>query len=67
MLCFGLYGAAHMEKWLLCKLEILDCKEVPWPDASIREKYQVEDCKWPAKDVAYECTINLLTGRTHQV
>ncbi|KAH9615575.1 hypothetical protein KSS87_003652 [Heliosperma pusillum] len=57
----------YMEKWLLCKLEVLDCKEVPWPSSFIRDAYQIEDCGWPAKDVAYECTINLLTGRTHQI
>ncbi|KAL9236626.1 hypothetical protein vseg_011270 [Gypsophila vaccaria] len=62
-----LISEAYTERWLLCKLEVLDCKEVRWPNASIREKYQIEDCGWPAKDVAYECTINLLTGRTHQI
>ncbi|CAL5392680.1 unnamed protein product [Camellia sinensis] len=31
------------------------------------EKYCVEDCGWPLKEFAYECKINLLTGRTHQI
>ncbi|KAF8391509.1 hypothetical protein HHK36_023814 [Tetracentron sinense] len=53
--------------WYLCQIEVLDCKEVPWPSSIIEEKYCVDDCGWPSKDVAYECKINLLTGRTHQV
>ncbi|XP_048229999.1 RNA pseudouridine synthase 6, chloroplastic isoform X2 [Ricinus communis] len=53
--------------WHLCQLEVLECRKVPWPDAAIEEKYSVEDCGWPSKDFAYECKINLLTGRTHQI
>ncbi|PIA27524.1 hypothetical protein AQUCO_07700061v1 [Aquilegia coerulea] len=53
--------------WHLCQLEVLDCTEVPWPSAIIQENYCVDDCGWPSKDVAYECQINLLTGRTHQI
>ncbi|XP_058093222.1 RNA pseudouridine synthase 6, chloroplastic [Magnolia sinica] len=53
--------------WHLCQLEILECKEVPWPSADIEKSYCIEDCGWPSKDAAYECKINLLTGRTHQV
>ncbi|OVA11109.1 Pseudouridine synthase [Macleaya cordata] len=53
--------------WYMCQLEVLECKEVPWPNTSIEEKYRIDDCGWPKKDVAYECKINLLTGRTHQV
>ncbi|KAL5775431.1 hypothetical protein ACOSP7_012988 [Xanthoceras sorbifolium] len=53
--------------WQLCQLEVLECKEVLWPDSTIEEKYRVEGCGWPSKDYAYECKINLLTGRTHQV
>ena len=45
----------------------MECKRVPWPDALTEEKYCVQDCGWPSKDHAYECKINLLTGRTHQV
>ncbi|XP_021719665.1 RNA pseudouridine synthase 6, chloroplastic-like [Chenopodium quinoa] len=56
-----------IDRWLLCRLEVLDCKEVPWPNSSIREKYQIEDCGWPVKNLAYECTVDLLTGRTHQI
>ncbi|KAL9258686.1 hypothetical protein AKJ16_DCAP05453 [Drosera capensis] len=55
------------EGWLLCQLEILGCKEVPWPSSIIEEKYGIKDCGWPWKSSAYECTINLLTGRTHQI
>ncbi|XP_043689491.1 RNA pseudouridine synthase 6, chloroplastic [Telopea speciosissima] len=57
----------YVKGWYLCQLEVLDCKEVPWPNAIIEEKYSVDDCGWPSKDVAYECKINLLTGKTHQV
>ncbi|XP_021597322.1 RNA pseudouridine synthase 6, chloroplastic isoform X2 [Manihot esculenta] len=53
--------------WNLCQLEVLECKKVPWPDAITEETYSVEDCGWPSKDYAYECKINLLTGRTHQL
>ena len=60
-------NAEYVEGWQLCQLEVLDCKEVPWPNSIIEEKYQIKDCEWPTKDFAYECKINLLTGRTHQV
>ncbi|CAN1196951.1 RNA pseudouridine synthase 6, chloroplastic [Linum perenne] len=55
------------EGWLLCQLEIMECKEVPWPSTAIEAKHRVEDCGWPSRDKAYECRINLLTGRTHQI
>ncbi|XP_042485487.1 RNA pseudouridine synthase 6, chloroplastic isoform X2 [Macadamia integrifolia] len=57
----------YVKGWYVCQLEVLDCKAVPWPNAIIKENYSVDDCGWPSKDVAYECKINLLTGRTHQV
>ncbi|KAK3024847.1 hypothetical protein RJ639_045064, partial [Escallonia herrerae] len=53
--------------WHLCQLEVLECKKVPWPNAAVEEKQSVEDCGWPSKVFAYECKINLLTGRTHQI
>ncbi|XP_077243554.1 pseudouridine synthase family protein [Tasmannia lanceolata] len=53
--------------WHLCQLEVLECKEVPWPSATVEERYGLEDCGWPSKSVAYECKINLLTGKTHQI
>lgn len=59
--------AEFIKGWNLCQLEVLECKKVPWPDAITEETYSVEDCGWPSKDYAYECKINLLTGRTHQV
>ncbi|CAL5389958.1 unnamed protein product [Camellia sinensis] len=51
----------------LCQLEVLDCKKVAWPNSVTEEKYCVEDCGWPLKEFAYECKINLLTGRTRQI
>lgn len=60
-------NAERIDRWLLCQLEVLNCKEVPWPNSYIRDKYGIEDCEWPVKNTAYECTVNLLTGRTHQV
>ncbi|GMH05324.1 hypothetical protein Nepgr_007164 [Nepenthes gracilis] len=57
----------HMKGWHLCQLEVLDCKEVPWPNCVLEESFGIEDCAWPVKSSAYECTINLLTGRTHQI
>ncbi|KAG9454109.1 hypothetical protein H6P81_007013 [Aristolochia fimbriata] len=53
--------------WHLCQLEVLECKEVPWPSTSTEQSYGIEDCSWHNKDVAFECKINLLTGRTHQI
>ncbi|KAH9311221.1 hypothetical protein KI387_026256 [Taxus chinensis] len=53
--------------WHLCQLEVLECKEVPWPDSTIEDIYGILDCGWSPKDVAYECKIKLLTGRTHQI
>ncbi|CAL5412012.1 unnamed protein product [Camellia sinensis] len=53
--------------WHLCQLEVLDCKKVAWLNSVTEEKYCVEDCGWPLKKFAYECKINLLTGRTHQI
>ncbi|KMS96730.1 hypothetical protein BVRB_8g200350 [Beta vulgaris subsp. vulgaris] len=57
----------HVKGWQLCQLEVLDCKKVPWPSSTIEEKYQINDCGWPVKNFAYECKIDLLTGRTHQI
>lgn len=62
--------SSHAEfttRWYLCQLEVLECKMVPWPNADIVDKYSIEDCGWPSQEFAYECKINLLTGRTHQV
>ncbi|KAL4380466.1 hypothetical protein AHAS_Ahas04G0036300 [Arachis hypogaea] len=53
--------------WHRCQLEVIDCRKVPWPTTNIQDKYCVEDCGWPSQDYAYECTINLLTGKTHQI
>ncbi|XP_047162908.1 RNA pseudouridine synthase 6, chloroplastic isoform X2 [Vigna umbellata] len=53
--------------WHMCQLEIQECRKVPWPTPAIQDKYRVEDCGWPYQDFAYECKINLLTGRTHQL
>ncbi|XP_047162900.1 RNA pseudouridine synthase 6, chloroplastic isoform X1 [Vigna umbellata] len=53
--------------WHMCQLEIQECRKVPWPTPAIQDKYRVEDCGWPYQDFAYECKINLLTGRTHQI
>ncbi|KAL8143834.1 hypothetical protein V2J09_016866 [Rumex salicifolius] len=57
----------EIEGWNLCQLEVLDCKEVPWPNTDTERKHGIEDCGWPVKKIAYECHINLLTGRTHQI
>ncbi|ESQ55190.1 hypothetical protein EUTSA_v10025093mg [Eutrema salsugineum] len=53
--------------WHLCQLEILECKKIPWPDAATEAKQDIDDCGWTSKEFAYECTINLLTGKTHQI
>ncbi|KAK6917326.1 LOW QUALITY PROTEIN: Pseudouridine synthase, RsuA/RluA-like, partial [Dillenia turbinata] len=56
-----------IKRWYLCQLEVLECKKVPWPNSLIKEKYHIEDYGWPNKEFAYECKINLLTGKTHQI
>uniref|UniRef100_A0A804MTQ6 Pseudouridine synthase RsuA/RluA-like domain-containing protein n=1 Tax=Zea mays TaxID=4577 RepID=A0A804MTQ6_MAIZE len=56
-----------IERWHLCQMEVLDCSKVPWPSSSIRKAYNVNGCGWPQQEAAYECKINLLTGKTHQI
>ncbi|KAL2253277.1 RNA pseudouridine synthase 6, chloroplastic [Sesamum indicum] len=62
-----LISGEFINGWHLCQLEVLECRKVPWPNRIIEEKNSIEDCGWPSKDFAYECEINLLTGRTHQI
>ncbi|CAK9187777.1 unnamed protein product [Ilex paraguariensis] len=62
-----LISEEFVKGWQLCQLDVLECRKVPWPNALIEKKYGIVDCGWPSKDFAYECKINLLTGRTHQV
>ncbi|WCJ20254.1 hypothetical protein M5689_002501 [Euphorbia peplus] len=62
-----LVSEEFVKGWSLCQLEVLECKKVPWPDAITEEEYSISDCGWSSKDCAYECKINLLTGRTHQI
>ncbi|XP_054777320.1 RNA pseudouridine synthase 6, chloroplastic isoform X2 [Prosopis cineraria] len=57
----------YVEGWHLCQLEVMECRKVPWPITLIQDKFCIEDCGWPSEDYAYECTINLLTGKTHQI
>ncbi|RHN49279.1 putative tRNA pseudouridine(31) synthase [Medicago truncatula] len=49
--------------WHICQLEVMDCRKIPWPAIVVQDEY----CGWPSQDYAYECKINLLTGRTHQI
>ncbi|KAI3740970.1 hypothetical protein L2E82_31445 [Cichorium intybus] len=56
-----------IEGWNLCELEVLECRKVPWPNGWVEKEYGIEDFDWPNKEFAYECKINLLTGRTHQI
>ncbi|KAK4258977.1 hypothetical protein QN277_005362 [Acacia crassicarpa] len=57
----------YMEGWHLCQLEVMECRKVPWPSNVIQDKYCIEECGWPSQDYAYECKINLITGKTHQI
>ncbi|XP_052163341.1 RNA pseudouridine synthase 6, chloroplastic [Oryza glaberrima] len=57
----------HIKGWHVCQMEILDCKKVPWPSSLIRKVHKVDNCGWPQQEAAYECKINLLTGKTHQI
>ncbi|VFQ89577.1 unnamed protein product [Cuscuta campestris] len=51
----------------MCKLEVLECKKIPWPRSSIEREYGIYDCGAHSKDFAFECKVNLVTGRTHQI
>lgn len=53
--------------WYLCQMEILECKKVPWPKSLITKVHKVDNCGWPKQEAAYECKINLMTGKTHQI
>lgn len=59
--------AAPMPGWGRCELEVLECREVPWPASEVEASYHIQNQGWEAKDVAYECKVQLFTGRTHQV
>lgn len=57
----------HIGGWHLCQMEILDCTKVPWPKPLITKVHNVDNCGWPRQEAAYECKINLMTGKTHQI
>ncbi|CAM6106761.1 unnamed protein product [Calypogeia fissa] len=57
---------AH-DGWQICQMEIFSCKLVPWPSPSTMGRVGIKDCGWKTQSHAYECTLRLLTGRTHQV
>ena len=63
----NLLSADCIKGWHICQLEVMECRKIPWPAIVVQDEYCVEDCGWPSQDYAYECKINLLTGRTHQV
>ncbi|KAJ4776229.1 Pseudouridine synthase family protein [Rhynchospora pubera] len=62
-----LVSEENEEGWHLSQLEVLECIEVPWPSANISEAHGIEDSGWPPQEYAYECKVNLLTGKTHQI
>ncbi|KAG0587660.1 hypothetical protein KC19_2G181400 [Ceratodon purpureus] len=53
--------------WSNCELKILGCKQVKWPSAAVLSQYRVARCGWEHGEHAYECSVSLLTGRTHQI
>ncbi|KAF7840650.1 RNA pseudouridine synthase 6, chloroplastic [Senna tora] len=57
----------YIEGWHLCQLEVMECRKVPWPSTVIQDKYCIEECGWPSQDYAYECKLDLITGKTHQI
>ncbi|KAJ7946266.1 RNA pseudouridine synthase 6 chloroplastic [Quillaja saponaria] len=57
----------YVKGWHMCQLEVIECRKVPWPSTVVQKKYCIEDCGWLKEGYAYECKINLLTGRTHQI
>ncbi|CAI5511893.1 unnamed protein product [Closterium sp. Naga37s-1] len=56
-----------MPGWQRCELVIRRVEEVPWPADSALASADVDCSYWPAADVAYECLVELITGRTHQL
>ncbi|KAJ7967662.1 RNA pseudouridine synthase 6 chloroplastic [Quillaja saponaria] len=62
-----LISEEFIKGWHMCQLEVIECRKVPWPNAVVQKKYCIEDCGWFMEDYAYECKINLLTGKTHQI
>ena len=53
-----------------CVLRVLSCQPVKWPSPDLLQAQHVEPSHWlPASPsaVAYECEVELVTGRTHQV
>ncbi|CAI5974569.1 unnamed protein product [Closterium sp. NIES-65] len=56
-----------MPGWQRCELVIRRVEEVPWPADSVLAAADVDCSYWPAADVAYECLVELITGRTHQL
>lgn len=59
-------SAEPRDGWLPCELEILAVEEVQWP-TEVVGSLRLEDGGWPRQPEAYECTVRLITGRTHQV
>ncbi|KAH7434755.1 hypothetical protein KP509_06G033200 [Ceratopteris richardii] len=57
----------YVAGWIKCELEVIECKEVPWPSAKVEASNRIQNMGWEAKSVAYECKVKLLTGRTHQI
>ncbi|CAI5478434.1 unnamed protein product [Closterium sp. Yama58-4] len=56
-----------MPGWQPCELVIRRVEEVAWPADSALAAADVDCSYWPAADVAYECLVELITGRTHQL
>ncbi|CAI7858236.1 unnamed protein product, partial [Closterium sp. NIES-53] len=56
-----------MPDWQRCELVIRRVEVVPWPADSALAAADVDCSYWPAADVAYECLVELITGRTHQL
>ena len=58
------------EGWFRCELKVMSCRKVPYPSLQSAQKGGVSDLgNWgeEPQEFAYECTIRLMTGRTHQV
>ncbi|EPS61068.1 hypothetical protein M569_13732 [Genlisea aurea] len=62
-----LISSDFISGWHMCRLEVLECRKVRWPSEIAQRKQNVDDCGWPNRESAYECKINLLTGKTHQI
>lgn len=57
------------EGWSQCELEVLECRQLSLPSLDVFQREGVSRMTFPSnpKNVSFEYTIRLVTGRTHQL